>query len=206
MIGADLFDDGLGVPRQRSTHPADVVIGLPGQEAGFAISFLPQAGGGKSQQRQRASLALHLGQHLLHQLVVLETITTGGGRLDQRPAEVGTGRRLEKGQLVKDRPQRRVGVAGSSEIIPHRNHHVHVCFQRRPPQQRRELPLVVGGVLREQLLELINEKNRSAARAAPARDRLDDHIGIVGFGHHRLKRQRVSCQLGSQRAAERGKC
>jgi hypothetical protein len=107
---------------------------------------------------------------------------------------------------MKDGPQRWVGVARRGEVIPHRHHHVDVGIQRHPGQQRRKTPLFFSGVLREQLLELIDEQDGAAETVAPACDRLDDDIGVAGVGHHRLQGQCVARQLGSQCTAERGKC
>ena len=70
----DAVDGRLGVAGERSADAADVVICLSGQQPRLAVALLPQPGGGECQQRQRASLALHLGQHLLDQLIVIEAI------------------------------------------------------------------------------------------------------------------------------------
>ncbi len=93
VLVADAIDGGLGVAGERAADAADVVVGLAGEQAGLAVALLPQPGGGEGQQRQRAALALDLGQHLVDQLVVLEAVAALQGGLGQGAAEGGTGRR-----------------------------------------------------------------------------------------------------------------
>ena len=79
-----VIDCRFGMTSERTADTSDVVIGLAGQETGFAVPVLPQSGEGERQERQRAPLALDLGQHLLDQIVVLEAIAALRGRLDHR--------------------------------------------------------------------------------------------------------------------------
>ena len=71
---ADAVDGRFGVPGKGAADATDVLVRLAGQQASLAVALLPQSSRGERQQRQRAALALDLGQHLVHQLVVLEAV------------------------------------------------------------------------------------------------------------------------------------
>jgi hypothetical protein len=85
-IGSDPVDRVFGVPRQGAADAADAVIRNAGQKTCVAIPFLPQLRRREREQRQSAPFTLHLGQHLVHQRVVLEAVAALGGRLYQRTA------------------------------------------------------------------------------------------------------------------------
>ena len=135
-LDADPVDGRLGVARERAADAADVVVGLAGEQAGLAIALLPQPGGGEGQQRQRAALALDLGEHLVDQLVVLEAVAALGGRLDEGAAK-GPPARAGRARSARRRSARalRRSLAADQEVVAHAEQHVDVGLEDESVQE-----------------------------------------------------------------------
>ena len=58
-----------------------------GEQPLLAVPLLPQAVDGKGHQRQRAALALHLGDHPVHQQLGFEAVELPRRRLLERSPE-----------------------------------------------------------------------------------------------------------------------
>jgi len=183
VIAADAVDGGLGVLRQRSTDTADVPVGASGEQTLVAVALLPQPGGGKGRERQRAALALHLGDHLVHELVVLEAVAAGHGRLHQGAAQGRAGERLQGCELGEDRGQCLVVVAAHEEVVAHAQEHVHVRLEGDSADEVGEACLHAGLVLGEQLLELVDGHQGVAVSPAPAAEELDGDLRLLETNH-----------------------
>ena len=134
----------LGVLGQRAADPADVRRRPRGSaslrsRSRFSHSRATAKASSGSAPRSPSTSA----EHLLHQRVVLEAVAAGERRLVERAPQGGAGRRVERRQLVEDRPQRLVRVARHRKSSRMREQHVHVGPQREPPEQLREARLLL---------------------------------------------------------------
>ena len=102
-LEADPLQCRLGVLRQGSGHAADALVGLPGEQPLLAVALLPQAMHRKGHQGQRTPLALHLGDHPVHQQLAREAIELTPRRFLQRAPEPLGGGRRQRGQVLEDR-------------------------------------------------------------------------------------------------------
>ena len=130
MLVPDAVDRGLGVSGQGPADPADVVIRLAGEETGLAVALLPEPGGGEGQERQRTALALHLGQHLVHQVVVLEAVTALHRRLHECAAKGRACRRIEQAVIsVENGASASKSRAPHPEVVAHAEQHVDIGLE-----------------------------------------------------------------------------
>ncbi len=65
------------------------------------------------------------------------------------------------------------------EVVAHREQHVDVGLERQPSQKLGEALLHLGRVLREQLLELIDDQQSLVVLPAPAAEQRDGHLHLL---------------------------
>ena len=110
--------------------PPIAVVGGPCQQTALAVARVPQLRHGKCDQRQRAALAGHGGQHLVHHRLVFEAIAALERGLHQRAPQRGAGGRPDRGELGEHRRERLEPLAPEEEVVAHRQQDVHVCLER----------------------------------------------------------------------------
>ena len=160
----------LGVLCQRASDPADALEGLLGEQPLLAVPLLPQPVDRERHQRQRTPLALHLGDHPVHQQLAFESIELPTSRLLQRPPQpFGRGRR-QRGQVLEDRRDLLVLLATVEVIVAYGEHDVHVGGVHQPAQQLDEARLHLGRVEGEQLFELVDDEHCLLELPPPAGD------------------------------------
>ena len=197
----DLLEGRLGMPGQRTANAADVVICLAGQEAVFAVTFLPQPRHGEGEQRQRAALTLDLSQHLIDQIVILEAVAAFCGWLNQGSAKRCAGGRPEQGQIGDQRVQRFVLVTVEEEVVAHGEQDKDIGLEHQTPEKLGKTRLHLGCVQRKQLFELVDDQQRPRVSAAPAGH--GGHRGVEVLNVDQLAhRLGVTRKLGSELLSE----
>jgi hypothetical protein len=178
-LGADALERRLGVLRQGTYDPADLLVSRASQELPLPIPPLPQARDGEGQERQCTADPLHGVDHLHGERLVLEPVASLLRRLHQGPQQPLAAQRRQRRQVQEDACQSLLLGAPDQEVVPQRQQHVHVRLARQAPQQLREPPLHLGRVQREQLLELVHHQDRVPVAFAPPAHHLERHLGVV---------------------------
>ena len=88
--------------------PPDLLVGRPREHAAVAVARIPQPGGGKGEERQRAALAHDLLDHLLDERLVFELVSARERRLHERAAQRARTERAEQREVAQHGRQRLV--------------------------------------------------------------------------------------------------
>jgi hypothetical protein len=188
----------LGQPGDGTVHAAGLVVG--GEGEAVVLAPLPQLEQGGGQQRQRAGLALDVGDQRVGQRRLDAQPDAAGGQLDGAP-QLGGLHRTDK-DVVGGEPlgECRVGGEATIEVGAGRGHHdgSAVWIVRRAGEQVREaVSLLVRFAGGEQLLQLVDDQEQSLVgaqrverggeRVPPARS--EDVVQILerpltGADHH----------------------
>ena len=159
-LRADALERRLRVLRQRTGDAADLVIRGARQHALLAVAGVPDLRGGEGQQRQRTALADHFVHHLVDERVVFELVAAREGRLHQGAPQRARAERSEQREVAQHRCERLVRVAVDQEVVPEGQDHVGIGLEHEAREELRERPLDRRRILREQLLELIDDDER----------------------------------------------
>ena len=169
LLGVEPLVGALGQPRDGAAHAAGLLVGAQAQRA--AVAPLPELEQRRRQQRQRAGLALDVGDQRIDRSGSTRRPARRGGQLD-RPAQLVAAHRPDEHVVGAEQPrQLRVGGAAAVEVGADGDQH-----QRAPPRvarardervdERRALGLVAAGG--EDLLELVDREDEPAARRRSA--------------------------------------
>ena len=201
--GADRLERRLGVLGKSAGHSADVLVATAREQAPLTIAVLPQARQCEGEQRQRPSLLRHVAQHVVHEPLIFEPVTGDKCRLHQCASQRGAGWRRERRQVGENGAQVLEGLALQEEIVSDGEEDVHVGVEHESSQELREAVLHLDPVQREQLLGLIDDKERVIMLLAPSSRQEDGRGDILETGQevHRLA---IAGQLRSQRLGQSG--
>lgn len=194
-VRADALQRLVGVLRERAGDAADLLVGGPRQEAPLVVAHLPEPGHGEGEERQRRSLALDGGGHVLDEPRVLEGIALLPRRLDERAAKRRARQRGHRDEVLEDRRERLVVVAAHEEVVTHREEHVHADPLGEVAEKAGERASLLGGSEREQLLELVDDDERPVVGAAPPAQHVAERLdAALEEARHGVG---VACDLGS---------
>ena len=158
----------LGEPGDRAAHAARALVGAQAQRA--AVALLPQLEQRGRQQRQRAGLALDVGDQRVDELGLDAQAGAAGGQLD-RAAQLVAAHRPDEHVVGAEQP-RQLGVAGAAavEVGAHGDQHERAAAGSRAAASSastnaaRSRLVAAGG---EELLELVDGDQPRGHRRPP---------------------------------------
>ena len=195
LVRIELVEDAFRSPGDRLRDPARLPVGRQGEQR--ALAALPRLQQGVRDQRQRARLPRHVGQHGVDQRR-LGHAPGGGGRPGDHRAQLRVGHRPDQHLPVPQRRhQRWVGRAVRIEVGPYADHDPRPVGGARDHGEQALQEQPAGGLVaaeREDLLELVDHEHQAAGPATPRGEDLPDRESSAA---------RVGAQVGVQRRGGR---
>ena len=191
---------------QGASHPAQLLIGLPGEALALWVPPLPQHARGELEQGKGGLLLARGLDHLGHQAVVFVSVAQGLHRPGQDLAQLVRLGGADQGHPAQGRAHRGAACHPAQEILPQGEDHpvraqgvvgcpAHGLHEGPPPLGIRAQSV--------QLLQLVHEEQHPAAQ--PGSQPLQDEGEVGGVGAQQLmnrgRRRAVRAHAGQGLAA-----